>query len=195
MTRKRVLTAMVAVMWLAAFAAQAQETTTGVCCNNGTPLIPADQQCVLLHRVGPGENLHILAAYYYGDARAWQRIYAFNKKTIGNPNKIKAGQILRIEVPPCWTPRFDLQEFLRLEEARSAIMARPAGERPREIRSRETVEAKVSVSVEDESGDTTVTATPPKRQAPGSGAPPSPVPPSPTPPGEGEEPGNIEIEE
>ena len=183
MTRKRVLVAMAAGLWLLAMISKAQDVPEGVCCNNGIALAPEGQPCILLHRVGPGENLHILAAYFYGDARAWQRIYSLNKKAIGNPNKIRAGQILRIEVPPCWTPRFDLHEFLRLEQARTAIVAQPSGERPKVHVSRETVEPKVSLSVEDEGGNTAVPPEggPPKPPKPG--APPAPPTyPAPAPP-------------
>jgi hypothetical protein len=181
MTRKRVLVAMAAGLWLLALMARAQDTPAGVCCNNGVALAPQGQPCILLHRVGPGENLHILAAYYYGDARAWQRIYALNKKTIGNPNRIRAGQILRIEVPPCWTPRFDLQEFIRIEEARAVLVAPTTGERAKVHVSRETVEPKVSLSVEEEGGNTAgappAPGAAPRRQP---GAPPVPAAPAPT---------------
>lgn len=126
--------------------------TAGACCNQGVPTVPAGQQCLLLHKVGPGENLHILAAYYYGDARAWRRIYELNKKTIRNPNKIVAGQILRIEIDPCWTPRFDLQEFLRLETRRMELLKRAPGERPMEYRSHVEIAPPVPVIIEEEGG-------------------------------------------
>ena len=122
----------------------------GVCCNHGVPQIPEGQKCLLLHQLGPGENLHILAAYYYGDARAWRRIYNLNKKAIRNPNKVMAGQILKIEVPACWTPRFDLQEFMRLEERRIQMLKRGPGEKVMEYRSKVTVEPKVKVIIEEE---------------------------------------------
>ena len=165
MTRKRVLMAMAAGLWLLALTSRAQDAPAGVCCNNGVALAPEGQPCVLLHKVGPGENLHILAAYYYGDARAWQRIYAFNKKTIGNPNRIRAGQILRIEVPPCWTPRFDLQEFIRIEEARSVLVNQTTGEHAKVHVSHETVEPKVNLEVETDEGDTS--GDQPRRTRPG----------------------------
>jgi hypothetical protein len=192
MMRKRVFMVMVAGLGLAAAAAFGQNVPAGgVCCNGGVAQAPAGQQCVLLHRVGPGENLHILAAYYYGDARAWQRIYNLNRKSIANPNKIKVDQILRIEVPPCWTPRFDLQEFLRLEEKRVELMQRAPTERPREFRSKETVEPKVTLSVEEEGGETTGQ---PRRPAPGPGAPPPPAAPPAAPAGQGAPP-TVETEE
>jgi len=198
MMRKRVIVAMAAGLWLLALGASAQDAVEGVCCNNGISQVPADQPCILLHQVGPGENLHILAAYYYGDARAWQRIYNLNKKTIGNPNRIRAGQVLRIEVPPCWTPRFDLQEFIRIEEARTAIIKPASGERPKVHVSHETVEPKVSLTVEDESGNT-AGAPPAPGQAPRppkTGAPPGTYPAAPAAtPAAPSPPGSVQIEE
>jgi hypothetical protein len=110
--------------------------------------IPAGQKCLLLHQVGPGENLHILAAYYYGNARAWRQIYNLNKKSIKNPNRIRAGQIIKIEVAPCWTPRFDLQEFMRLEQRRAELIRRP-GQKIREYRTTEVIDTKITVIIEE----------------------------------------------
>ena len=56
------------------------------------------------HPVGPGEDLHLLAAYYYGDARQWKRIHQSNHHLIKNPNRISIGQILHIELPSPWQP-------------------------------------------------------------------------------------------
>ena len=122
----------------------------GVCGDPGVPSIPSSQGCILLHQVGPGENLHVLAAYYYGDARAWRRIYKLNKKHIRNPNKIFSGQILKIEVAANWTPRFDLQEFLSLEERRMEALKRGAHKPTREIVRQEVVEPTVSVEILDD---------------------------------------------
>lgn len=122
----------------------------GVCCNHGVSQIPAGQQCMLLHQVGPEENLHMLSAYYYGNARGWRRIYNLNKKQIRNPNKIIVGQVLRIQIAPCWTPRFPLDEFLRIEAKRAETMRLGVGERKRIHRITEVVETKVSVIIEEE---------------------------------------------
>ena len=54
------------------------------------------------HLVGPGEDLHLLAAYYYGDARQWKKIYQANRSQIKNANRIHVKQVLRIEVPVDW---------------------------------------------------------------------------------------------
>jgi len=137
--------------------------TGGACCNEGVSTVPSGQQCLLLHQIGPGENLHILAAYYYGDARAWRRIYELNKKTIRNPNMVRAGQVIKIEIPACWTPRFDLQEFLRLERRREELMKRAPGEKPMEYRSHEVILPSVQVIIEEtpEEGETEKPEKPP----------------------------------
>jgi uncharacterized membrane protein YgcG len=157
---------------------------SGACCNNGVATVPSGQQCLLLHQVEAGENLHILAAYYYGDARAWRRIYELNKKTIRNPNRVQAGQVIKIEIPPCWTPRFDMQEFLRLEKRREALMKRAPGEKPMEYRSHEVLQPSVQVIIEEgtEAGGTAGggPAKPPPTIIPGVG--PMPQVPAVTPP-------------
>ncbi|GEM_PF-4388544 len=106
-----------------------------------TPAIPMvqPQQHYRLHKVGQGENLHLLAAYYYGDARAWPRIYQVNKKNIRNPNLIREGQILKIEVPPGWKPRFELAEFLKKETARQEAIAQEPMQKPTIVREQKTV--------------------------------------------------------
>jgi len=92
------------------------------CCEQGVPNIPVAQQCMILHPVMEGENLHMLAAYYYGDARAWRVIYQYNKKRIRNPNVIRVGQVLQVYVDPCWAPRFSLEDFKALEFRRKEIL-------------------------------------------------------------------------
>lgn len=57
-----------------------------------------------LHQVQRLDNLHLLAAYYYGDARQWVRIYETNREAIQNPSVIQPGQILRLILSPEWTP-------------------------------------------------------------------------------------------
>ena len=68
----------------------------------------------VLHVVSPKENLHLLAAYYYGDPRQWSRIYQDNRGSIRNPNRLKTGQTLRISVDETWTPVYSYQEWFRL---------------------------------------------------------------------------------
>ena len=49
-----------------------------------------------VHRVSEGEDLHMLAAKYYGNPRLWHIIYEANKNNISNPSLIYPGQIIYI---------------------------------------------------------------------------------------------------
>lgn len=57
-----------------------------------------------LHLVQKLDNLHLLAAYYYGDARQWVRILDENRGAIQDPSVIHPGQILHLRLSPDWTP-------------------------------------------------------------------------------------------
>jgi nucleoid-associated protein YgaU len=50
------------------------------------------------HIVKPGEDLHWLAALYYGNARLWTKIYEANKRVIKNPNRLVVGT--KLVIPP-----------------------------------------------------------------------------------------------
>ena len=103
------------------------------------PAAPAGQPQYRLHRVGKDENLHLLAAYYYGDARTWKKIYNLNKKTIRNANILHEGQMLKVEVEPGWRPRFSLPEFMDKERNRIANQGLPE-DKPRVIREKEKIQ-------------------------------------------------------
>lgn len=60
----------------------------------GSPELAEPQDA--LHEVLPGDNLHLIAGYYYGDARQWERIWQANRKPVPNPNRIERGIFLRI---------------------------------------------------------------------------------------------------
>ncbi|OGB97069.1 MAG: hypothetical protein A3G35_07045 [candidate division NC10 bacterium RIFCSPLOWO2_12_FULL_66_18] len=49
-----------------------------------------------LHQVMPGDDLHLIAGYYYGDARRWERIWHANRDQVPNPNRVERGLLLRI---------------------------------------------------------------------------------------------------
>ncbi len=66
-----------------------------------------------LHQVQSSDNLHLLAAYYYGDARQWVRIFETNRGAIRNVNIISPGQILRIVLSPGWTPQENYADWKR----------------------------------------------------------------------------------
>ncbi len=66
-----------------------------------------------LHQVQTTDNLHLLAAYYYGDARQWVRILDTNRAAIQHPSVIHPGQILRIFLSPGWTPEENYTDWKR----------------------------------------------------------------------------------
>lgn len=49
-----------------------------------------------IHIVREGENLHLIAARYYNNARLWRLIYDVNEDTIKDPNLIHPGERLII---------------------------------------------------------------------------------------------------
>ena len=63
-----------------------------------------------LHEVLPGDNLHLIAGYYYGDCRQWERIWKANRKPVRNPNLLTEGMILRI--PDVTTPEEQYTDFV-----------------------------------------------------------------------------------
>jgi hypothetical protein len=69
-----------------------------------------------LHQVQSNDNLHLLAAYYYGDARQWVQILNTNRDGIQNPSLIHPGQILRISLSPNWNPSEPYMEWRRRVE-------------------------------------------------------------------------------
>lgn len=73
---------------------------------------PEPPKKVVTHTVKRGEQLHLLAGYYYLDARQWVRIYQANMGTITNPNKIYPGQELFVIVEEDWEPPFDLDAYV-----------------------------------------------------------------------------------
>jgi NitT/TauT family transport system substrate-binding protein len=56
------------------------------------PVEPVD------YKIKAGDTLSALAAWFYGNALKWQRIYQANRKTIVNPDYIYIGQ--KITIPP-----------------------------------------------------------------------------------------------
>jgi hypothetical protein len=63
-----------------------------------------------IHQVMPGDDLHLIAGYYYGDARQWERIWGANRDQIRNPNVIERGALLRI--PDAAVPDQPYPEFV-----------------------------------------------------------------------------------
>ena len=78
-----------------------------------------------VHQVMPGDDLHLIAGYYYGDARQWERIWDANRDQIRNPNVIERGALLRI--PDAAAPAQPYPDFV--------ARTRPAQPGPGEARS------------------------------------------------------------
>ncbi len=87
-----------------------------------------------LHQVQSNDNLHLLAAYYYGDARQWVQILGTNRDGIQNPSVIQPGQILRISLSPNWNPSEPYNEWRRrvgdLTPAAKLTPLQAPGQRP-----------------------------------------------------------------
>ena len=66
-------------------------------------LAPGPARCeaqTVEHTIRSGDNLHLIAGYYYGDPRQWKRIWKANRKALAGPNRLVPGKILRIEGSP-----------------------------------------------------------------------------------------------
>jgi hypothetical protein len=84
---------------------------------------PADPQDTL-HQVLPGDDLHLLAGYYYGDARQWERIWQANRDQVSNPNRIRRGTLLRI--PDVTPPAEPYADFVARSRRAQLPVASPA---------------------------------------------------------------------
>ncbi len=71
-----------------------------------------------LHEVQAGDDLHLIAGYYYGDARQWERIWQANREHIPNPNRIARGILLRI--PDAVAPEEPYPDFVARARRRPA---------------------------------------------------------------------------
>ena len=91
-----------------AMAAPAGSTGTAVPAEKA----PMPAKVVKLHEVKAGEDLHLIAGYYYGDARQWKKIWALNKKELRNPNWLVIGQMIKVEVGPNWQPKFSMEQYI-----------------------------------------------------------------------------------
>jgi len=62
-------------------------------------LAPAPARCevqTVEHTIRSGDNLHLIAGYYYGDPRQWKIIWKANRKTLAGPNRLRPGRVLQI---------------------------------------------------------------------------------------------------
>ena len=49
------------------------------------------------HTIRSGDNLHLIAGYYYGNPRQWKRIWKSNHKQLAGPDQLVPGKVLRID--------------------------------------------------------------------------------------------------
>jgi hypothetical protein len=93
--------------------ATAQETATGEPAPGSFEEMLANLPVEALHQVQREDNLHLIAAYYYGDARQWPRVYTANRGLIGkNASVIHRGQVLKVLLPAGWAPLEPYDRFL-----------------------------------------------------------------------------------
>jgi hypothetical protein len=59
------------------------------------PARSADQ--TVEHTIRSGDNLHLIAGYYYRDPRQWRRIWKLNRKGLRGASLLVPGKVLRIE--------------------------------------------------------------------------------------------------
>ena len=74
----------------------------------------------ILHEVLPGDCLYLIAGYYYGDTRLWERIWKANPHLVRNPHVLLLGTYLL--VPDAGTPAEPYPDFTA-----RAIGCGPAG--------------------------------------------------------------------
>ena len=67
---------------------------------------------IVTHTVTKGDNLHLLAGYYYKDPRQWRRIYSLNRSSIVDPHRISPGDELQIKTEPARQWDIPYKEFL-----------------------------------------------------------------------------------
>jgi nucleoid-associated protein YgaU len=60
----------------------------------------ATPAAVIEHLVQKGDNLHLIAGYYYRDPRMWRKIFSLNRETVTDPNLLHPGDILKIKADP-----------------------------------------------------------------------------------------------
>lgn len=49
-----------------------------------------------IYTVVAGDNLSKIAKHFYGNANAWKQIFDANRDQLSDPDKIRAGQVLKI---------------------------------------------------------------------------------------------------
>ena len=63
------------------------------------------------HAVRAGDNLHLIAGYYYRDPRQWRKVWQLNRAGVKRPSLLVPGRTLRVEVTPGLTWEIPYEEF------------------------------------------------------------------------------------
>jgi nucleoid-associated protein YgaU len=68
---------------------------------------------VIEHRVRKGDNLSLLAGYYYRNPRLWKKIYRANSGDVADPNVLFPGGVLKIRTEPARQMQMTYSDFLQ----------------------------------------------------------------------------------
>ena len=66
----------------------------------GAVLVPAGPALAaetVEHAIRAGDNLHLIAGYYYRDPRQWRKVWKLNGKSVTRPSHLVPGRTLRVE--------------------------------------------------------------------------------------------------
>ncbi len=63
------------------------------------------------HAVRAGDNLHLIAGYYYRDPRQWKKVWKLNRKALRRPGLLVPGKVLQVEVIPGTSWEIPYEEF------------------------------------------------------------------------------------
>jgi hypothetical protein len=88
----------------------------------------ASEPSDILHEVRPGDDLRLIAGYYYGDTRQWPRIWQANRDQVSNPNRIARGSFLH--VPTATVPTESYADFMARARPRAPAVVPPATPKP-----------------------------------------------------------------
>ena len=133
----------------------------------GKPAGDMPQRVMRVHEVKAGEDLHLIAGYYYGDTRQWKKIWELNRKEVRNPNRISVGQMLNIEVEPGWKPKFSMDEYLNQRGLpRSAGGVKLPARQTKYVYDKEDVHSTVAPKLLEDTGPGTETPPPAPESTP-----------------------------
>ena len=81
-----------------------------------TPALAAEMAAegeVIEHHIRKGDNLSLLAGYYYRNPRLWKKIYRANSGDIADPNMLLPGGVLKIKTEPARQMQMTYSDFLQ----------------------------------------------------------------------------------